>query len=137
MDNKIKLAKLWVSYCYLWGDLHCVLMSTYFGCVCIFSMQTVTLLRDVCFMRINIELCHNLIMSIHVTYHISYDCITVRFWIYGFFIVRLLTCLLWYKIETVRWWTSWFWKVIIWFSGFINDAGTSYSWSIFDRNLNF
>ena len=51
-DNAITLVKLRESYFYLQGGLNCVLISIYFGDVYILSMQTIKILRDVCFVCI-------------------------------------------------------------------------------------
>ena len=37
-DNEITLVKLWELYCYLWGGLGCVLMSTHF-CLCLHTFN--------------------------------------------------------------------------------------------------
>ena len=68
LNNEIKLVKLLESYFYFRGGLNCIFMSMYFGDVYILSMQTITLLRDVCFIRITSVWCRNIIMRFYMTY---------------------------------------------------------------------
>ena len=74
----------------------------YFGDVYVFSIQTITLLRDFYFVHIANEWCHNLILSTYVKYILYHERNMVIFLTYGLSTGRLLAFLLWYKRNTVR-----------------------------------